>query len=506
MKEVTSLNSDRNRFDPDPGITFYWNGQELTAENKQNLLQAVLDNDVEVTHYCHHKGLSSVGACRMCLAMKEGESEIFLSCEEKVVEGARYQDNHPSIRNAKKFNLLGLLNNHLVDCHVCDQSGECVLQSDYNKFFTSNDKNITTFKLDDTKSKKLRKIDDNIVYDESKCLLCFRCVRFVQEITRTDELGIVGNGDDLRIECHKKLSDNSCSENIVDICPVGALTSLDFRFKAPAWMLEEVESVCIGCEVGCAISVSQDQKSCYRTRPLMNNTDLKNWICNQGRSVHQHVSGYKRIKSILENRGGFFERASQDDIIQKIKKRFPKFILSTFLTNEEYRRFFDEVRKLNKVDVALYSIPRGGTGHSRRESACLPARDNKNPNRKGAVTAFENSGFDHSEKQLGRLLKNLAHNDVLYIVVPEIMHLPDHFNDMLKNIDQAGIKIALTPNNNFSFLKEFNYLLPISTFLEKDGTMTNFEDGEGRLNPGISYGAGDREPSHYVQWDFCKEK
>ena len=123
-------------------VTIFWNDQKIDAIEGANLLNTLLNNGVEITHYCSHKGLSNVGACRMCLFSIEGDSTIRSACDNTVEQNVRYYDNTPEVMRAKKFNLLGMLNRHTVECNSCLQSGDCVLQKDYKRFVSIGDKKI----------------------------------------------------------------------------------------------------------------------------------------------------------------------------------------------------------------------------------------------------------------------------------------------------------------------------------------------------------------------------
>ena len=221
-----------------------------------------------------------------------------------------------------------------------------------------------------------------------------------------------------------------------------------------------------------------------RVKPVMDLAVNGHWMCDDGRKIYKHISAPGRITEIL----------NEELIVEKIKGRKPKFILSTALTNQEYSSFFDSL-KGSKSDVALYMLPNVGA-----EFDGILKRGNKNPNLAGAVKAFADHKVDSTHDGLNKLLEGLTTNDVVYLVIPEIIYDEDHFKTLISKIQKAGVKIALTPSATIISLHEFDHLLPVPTFLEKNGEMTNYQGSLRTLRAGKSYGDTSKDISYYAKW------
>jgi len=470
-------------------VKLTWNGKEIEAVKGSNLLQAALDNGQEVAHYCYHAGLSIAGVCRMCMVDQEGVPRSFPACNATCAEGMVVRNDTPRVKAAIEATLQFHLLNHPLDCPVCDQAGECGLQEYYMKHGVYDsqmiDKKIHKDKVQD--------IGRNVMLDAERCILCSRCTRFTSEVTGTYELGILNRGDHAEINVNEELK-NDYAQNLVDICPVGALTSKDFRFKQRVWFLEDVHTTCIGCETGCSVKVAQNKNGSFRVKPVFDNDVNGHWMCDDGRNIYKHVSSPTRLASATENLNGLFVPTDDARVIEALHGKKSKYILSTGLTNEEYARFFQSI-KGKKVEVALYSLPKTGADFDG-----ILKRGDKNPNLRGATKAFEEAGFDHSQAGLDKLLSSLSSNDALYVVVPEILYNEDHFTTLLSKIEKAGLRIALTPGETLSAMKVFNFLLPVPCFLEKEGEITNYKGMSRKLSKGISYGESTKELSFYAGW------
>lgn len=470
-------------------VKLTWNGKQIEAVKGSNLLQAALDNGQEVAHYCYHAGLSIAGVCRMCMVEQDGVPRAFPSCNATCGEGMVIRNDTPKIKAAVENTLQFHLLNHPLDCPVCDQAGECGLQDYYMKHGQYDSQMIDK----KVHKEKVQDIGKNVMLDAERCILCSRCTRFTEEVTGTNELGILNRGDHAEITVNENLK-NDYAQNLVDICPVGALTSKDFRFKQRVWFLEEVYTTCIGCETGCSVKVSQNKNGSYRVKPVFDETVNGHWMCDDGRQIYKHVSSPTRLQVASENMNGLFVPADESKVVELVTGKKAHFILSTSLTNQEYARFFASI-KGSKATVGLYTLPTQGP-----EFDGILRRGDKNANLRGAQSAFEAAGFDHTAAGLDKVLNGLASSDVVYVVVPEILYNEDHFNTLLKKIEKAATRIALTPGETLSSMKAFNYLLPVPSFLEKEGHIINFQGTQRQLNAGLSYGETTKDISYYGKW------
>lgn len=470
-------------------VKLTWNGKEIEAPKGSNLLQAALDNGIEVAHYCYHSGLSVAGVCRMCMVEQDGVPRTYPSCNATCAEGMVVRNDTPKIKAAVENTLQFHLLNHPLDCPVCDQAGECGLQDYYMKHGQYDSQMIDK----KVHKEKVQDIGKNVMLDAERCILCSRCTRFTEEVTKTNELGILNRGDHAEITVNEMLK-NDYAQNLVDICPVGALTSKDFRFKQRVWFLEEVQTTCIGCATGCSVKVSQNKNGAYRVKPIYDHEVNGHWMCDDGRSIYKHVSSPTRLQNASENVNGLFVPVDETKVQNSVKNKKAKYILTAGLTNGEYTNFFNAI-KGSKAEIGLYTLPDQGP-----EFDGILRRGDKNANLRGAKAAFELAGYDHSQVALDKLLNGISSSDVVYVVIPEILYNEDHFNTLIAKVEKAAVRIALTPGETLSTLRAFNYLLPIPSFLEKNGEIINYQGTNRKLRAGRAYGEISKDVSYYGKW------
>src|SRR5689334_7186556 len=228
-------------------------GQKIQVEDGTTVIVAADRLGIEIPHYCYHPGLTIAGNCRMCLVEIEKMPKLQIACNTRVTDGMVVHTTSDKTKAAQRAVLEFLLINHPIDCPVCDQAGECKLQ----EYYMDYDRQRSRFPLPEkVHKKKAIPIGPLVMLDQERCILCARCTRFLDEVTHTSELAIYQRGDHCQIELAPgKTLDNKYSGNVVDICPVGALTSRDFRFRARVWYLERTESVCGACANGCNIEI-----------------------------------------------------------------------------------------------------------------------------------------------------------------------------------------------------------------------------------------------------------
>ena len=286
-----------------PKVTI--DGIELDVAPGTNLVDAAAQADIEIPHYCYHPGLSVAGNCRMCLvdirALSEKQNnplpKLQIGCNTVVQEGMVVETKNEKVEAARASVLEFLLINHPIDCPICDQAGECKLQEYYMDYGGYRSR----FELEEKVHKeKATAIGENVMLDQERCILCTRCVRFLDEVTDTHELTITERGDhsELTLAAGKTV-DNAYATNIVDICPVGALTSRRFRFQARVWYLDTTDSVCTGCATGCNIEVHSRRGVIYRLKPRYNADVNGYWMCDHGRTTFEQNVAPDRLRASL---------------------------------------------------------------------------------------------------------------------------------------------------------------------------------------------------------------
>jgi NADH-quinone oxidoreductase subunit G len=279
-----------------PKITV--DGLTLEVAEGRTLLQALDDagllmNGVSVPHYCWHPKLTIDGSCRLCQVEIQGQPKLQIACNTPVADGMVISTDSERVKRAREGVMELLLVNHPLDCPICDQAGECKLQ-DY-----AFEYGMTQSRTREPRRalKKNYDVGPTIVLDQERCILCRRCVRFCDEVPKTGELRVLGRGDHSVIEVMPGLPlENDYSMNVADICPVGALTTKDFRFKIRVWFLEDVPGVCTGCANGCNVHLGVANNRVYRYVPRRNDAVNDTWICDAGRMSYKRIGAADRLK------------------------------------------------------------------------------------------------------------------------------------------------------------------------------------------------------------------
>ena len=271
------------------------NNQPVQVPQGSSIIEAFKRQGVEIAHYCWHPGLSVAGVCRLCMVDIEGIPKLQIACNTMVKEGMKISNQSEKVRQAVKWGLEFHLINHPLDCPICDQAGECELQEQYMRFGRYRP-SMAEHKV---KKRKVVDLGSKVVLDTERCILCTRCVRFTDEVSKTHELGIFNRGDRSEIGVFKdKPLENNYSLNTVDICPVGALTSREFRFQQRVWYLKTAPSVCTGCATGCSTFVDYNEEGVFRVRPRYNGQVNKHWMCDEGRGLYALPNKEGRLKRV----------------------------------------------------------------------------------------------------------------------------------------------------------------------------------------------------------------
>ena len=225
-----------------PKVTI--NGQVYEAKKGQTIIQVADEVGIQIPRYCYHPDIGVDGSCRMCLVEVKGAPKLLPSCATPVAENMEVRTNTERVHEAVRYVLEFLLLHHPIDCPVCDQSGECWLQ-DYYMAHAGHDSRYPLGQK--TRRKKAFNLGPLVKLDQERCILCTRCVRFTRNVTKTNEIQVFQRGHSSEIGIFEdKPLNNAYSGNVVDVCPVGALTSADFRFKVRVWFLKGTNSVCAG--------------------------------------------------------------------------------------------------------------------------------------------------------------------------------------------------------------------------------------------------------------------
>jgi len=260
-------------------------GREISVPDGTTVLRAAKRLGIDIPVFCYHPGLSIAANCRMCLVDVAKVPKLVPACYTIVSDGMEVSTTSEKVQKTRESVLEFILLNHPVDCPICDQAGECVLQENYFTY-SRRPSRLFTRKIHKPKA---RVLGPHVILDAERCVVCTRCVRFCEEITATNDLEVVERGEHSEITTFPgRTLDNPYSMNVIDICPVGALTSRDFRFQRRVWFMTKKPSLCTGCGRGCNIRVDSWQETTERYVPRYNPFVNRWWICDDGRLSYKH--------------------------------------------------------------------------------------------------------------------------------------------------------------------------------------------------------------------------
>src|SRR5882724_11670826 len=472
------------------------------------MIQACAASKVDVPHYCYHPKLPVVGNCRMCLvefgtpAMGPDRKPVLnpdgtpkiaksprpaIACATPISPGMEIYTSTPGVEQMRKGVLEFLLINHPLDCPICDQAGECKLQ-EYSVEYGQAESRFA-----ETKVHKPKRVDlgPRIVLDDERCILCTRCIRFTRDVVNDDALGIVSRGSYSTLTAYPgKTFDNNYTLNTVDICPVGALTSKDFRFQMRVWFLKETKSVCSSCATGCNIVIGSREGRIYRFEPRQNDAVNSTWMCDYGRLNYKSIHREDRLTALGNLRGPGRSWASVvkeiSVLLNKAHQGSVAIIASARQTNEE---LFLLKKLATKLGAVTDSIPRTG------ESDKLLLSADRNPNSNGA--RLTGICFTEMGEQIAKIASGIEQGKIKTLIVFGEDVTKHGINAKLLGKLETLIVSDILPSET---TKLAHYLLPGCAHVEKRGTFTN---GKGRVQKIMKAlePRGDARP----EWEFLHE-
>jgi len=453
-------------------------GKEVVAPKGMNLIEAAKLAGIEVPHYCYHPKLVISGNCRMCLvdtgmpklgADKKPEvgpdgkpvimfaPKLSIGCNTPVAEGMVVLTKSPKVVKAREGVMEFLLINHPLDCPICDQAGECRLQ----EFSVDYGKSTSRFVEEKVHKPKQTKLNAKITLDDERCILCSRCIRFMRDVAGQDCLGFVNRGSHSTLTCYPGNEPKTNYDlNIVDICPVGALTSNDFRFQQRVWFLKETKSVCPNCATGCNTTVWSREGIVYRQTPRENEAVNQCWMCDHGRLNFKFVNDPRRLAT--PTAGG--RAVTWTDAIRQAADKLR--VAKGVAVIGSARATTEELFLLAKFGAELKAIvPHAGEG----DKFLLNA--DRTPN----MAAAKLTGFGDD---IAKIIAGIKDGTVKTLMVlgedaiePELLAQLE----LLVVIDILPTKATAAAH----------YVLPGTTFAEKRGTVINAKGRIQRLNAAI---------------------
>jgi NADH-quinone oxidoreductase subunit G len=472
-------------------VTLTIDGITVQAPKGTMLIEAAKTVGVRIPHYCFHGGLSVVGSCRLCLVEIEKNPKLQPSCATPITEGMVVRTKTPATLRNRRSVLEFLLANHPLDCPVCDQSGECKLQD----YYMEHGLYSTRFNDNKTKRKKAYPVGPHIILDQERCILCTRCVRFTREISKTAELGVIDRGHRSEIDVMPGYElINPYSGNVADICPVGALTDRDFRFKCRVWFLGSAPSICPGCSRGCNIEIHFNERfnpryhdqRVHRLKPRYNKAVNGHWICDEGRYAYHSIDAPNRLKIPQVKQGDAYQETSWARAVQEVASSL-KHVLATHgpqeialmisphMSNEELfllRRLFKDHLKVDHIESRVPS------NEAVYFDDFLITAD-KNPNSQGVQLILE-AGSGRKA-----LLQACAEGNIRFLYIFQ--------HDLTRGYDSQYVVESLAKVSCVVFQGSWDnptaaladIQLPAAVYAEKEGTFTNIQSRVQRFSAAV---------------------
>ncbi len=316
-------------------------GREIEVAPATNLIEAARTAGVEIPYFCYHPYLTVVGQCRICMVEIEGQPRLALGCATPAADGMVVKvETSPRAREAREAVMEFLLANHPLDCPVCDQAGECLLQDH------SMSEQRATFASHMAETRRTvpgyerRLLGPHIVQNQNRCIHCSRCIRFTREISETAALTYKSRGNSAFIDTFDgRPFDDPMSACAADVCPVGALTVREFRFRKRAWKLRSTPSICPGCSIGCNVFIDHHERRVFRFTPRENPAVNATWLCDYGRFLARSLNEQAYLHP-QGRKAGHLERTDWGEALAGLAlelraARTLRVVASANLSNEE---------------------------------------------------------------------------------------------------------------------------------------------------------------------------
>lgn len=461
-------------------------GKKIEAEKGSTVLATALENGIDIPHFCWHPELSISGNCRMCLVevglpkkLPDGDFEkdennepiinyfpkLQIACATFVADGMHIRTKSEKTIDAQEAVMEFLLINHPLDCPICDEAGECKLQ----EYAFRHSRGESSFEEAKNRAMKRTSWGPNVMFDGERCISCSRCIRFAQEVAKQDVLTFVNRGDHVTIELFEgKVFDSPYSMNVIDICPVGALTSKDFRFKARVWDMSFNDSISPCDSTGSNIKLGIRNNEILRIDPRPNKYVNGYWITDETRlKGYKFVNENRVVEPEIKGEGVVSWEDAYIKAAELLKKYQPEEIMvlgSPEATNEDnylLKRFAEDVLKTPNLGYLEH------IDESVEEDDMLIVKD-KAPNTSGVRSI----GIAPAEN--GMKSEDLANNiksgkiKALYVMEEDF----EYHQEILKVLDNLDLLIVHAYNHS-ELTEKADILIATSTYAEIEGTFTN---------------------------------
>jgi len=451
-------------------------GKEIEVEAGTNLIEAAQRLGIDVPHYCYHPSLSIAGQCRLCMVDIEKTPRPTIACNTLAADGMVVHTQTDRVKETRRSMMEFHLINHPLDCPVCDQAGECWLQIYYMQH------GLYEPRMTDEKVHKPKAVPlgPHVMLDAERCILCSRCVRFCDEVTGTGELGIFNRGDHSEIGLFPGQDlENNYSGNVVDICPVGALTDRDFRFQVRVWYLDTTKSICPGCARGCNIDVHVNRKRPHhaagrrvaRLKPRFNDAVNAWWMCDVGRYGFAFVDDPSRVTSAQRRDGTQLTDTSLDEAVAAVAdalRRYAPDEMAILASPDQSNEDLFALKRLCEqrgIRNVAFRVPQAGTAAD--DDFLL--RADRHPNTRGAeLIGLDGDAAGILAAARGGRLK------FLWIFDHDLLAGDARAAEMRQALERVEMLVWSGTNANAT-LALAHRVLPLAAWVERDGTFTNFQ-------------------------------
>jgi NADH-quinone oxidoreductase subunit G len=469
-------------------------GKEFEVDPKLTVIQAAQQNGIKIPHFCWHPKLSVAGNCRMCLVEVEKMPKLAIACATQVADGMVVKTKSERVVKARNAVMEFLLINHPLDCPICDEAGDCKLQKYSYKYSVG----YSRFEEDKIHKPKRVELGPHVILDDERCIMCSRCIRFSDEIAHQPVLTFTERGTHVVLRTFPGTQlDNPYSMNVIELCPVGALTSSDFRFKSRVWEMSSTESVCVGCARGCNINIWVRNNEVLRITPRKNEAVNSYWMCDHGRlDTFKHIAGEKRLNGPLVRRNGILVEVGWDEAIARVVSELRAYrkheiaaLGSAYATNEDnyvFARFMKDVVGVKNIGFVPHI--------NEKDKDNFLIHQDKTPNSVGAAAVgLTTSGADE-------VLKGIKNGTIKALYVLEDNILADNkLAPILANLELLIVHSSVRNETTH----RADVVLSCSTYAEKHGTITNFEGRLQRIRPAVATMDQDRALNNFEmsRWD-----
>jgi NADH-quinone oxidoreductase subunit G len=462
--------------------------KEIEFKTGQTIIEAAKDHGIEIPHFCWHPKLSVSGNCRVCLVEVEKMPKLMIACSTLASEGMVVNTQSEKTLEARNAVMEFILINHPLDCPICDEAGECKLQD----YAYSHGEGESRFTEEKNHKQKHVQLGPNVMFDGERCISCSRCIRFCDEIAKDPELTFVQRGDSVTITTFPGEDlDNPYSMNVIDICPVGALTSIDFRFKSRVWDMSATKSICTGCSRGCNIDIWVRNNEILRLTPRHNEEVNSYWMCDHGRlNTFKDVNAEDRVDCPQLRRDGKLIKVGWDEIYAETASRIKSFakdevafLGSAYASCEDnylLAKFARNVIGSGNLDFMSHYNPEFGDD--------LLKKNDVTPNSMGTKL----SGISPSKSGLNfeGIIKAIREGKIkaLYILEDDLVSA----NPQLESIF-AKLDLLILHSSNYNKTAALaDIIFPATATAEKNGTLVNYNGIIQRIRPAVATIDADR--------------